>query len=110
MTKINLSNLSYKEIEERYKKYNIPGQYKFQNADQVKKVFGWDFRTIRGFKALSEEDKALAERLICNYLNGWGLGLRHEQRPTSIKKENQCFKVTFKDKGYSYLYFNGSIG
>lgn len=109
MSKVDLSKLSYQEIEERYIKYNVPGHYKFQNADQVKQVFGWDFRTIRGFKNLSEEDKELAEHLICNYLNGFGLGSRHKQRPTAIKKEPRWFKVNFKD-GYSHLYFDGSIG
>ncbi|MBO3314521.1 hypothetical protein [Clostridium perfringens] len=111
MAKIDLNKLTYEQIEERYIKYNIPGNYKFQNAEQVKNVFGWDFRTIRGFKNLTEEDKQLAEHLICNYLNGFGLGSRHKQRPTGIKKEKerQRFVVNFKD-GYSYLYFNGSIG
>ncbi|MDM0455988.1 hypothetical protein QTH16_15255 [Clostridium perfringens] len=111
MAKIDLSTLTYEEIEERYIKFNIPGHYQFKNAEQVKQVFGWDFRTCRGFKNLSEEDKELAEYLICNYLNGFGLGSRHKQRPTGIKKEEdrQRFVVNFKD-GYSYLYFNGSIG
>lgn len=102
--------MSYKEIEERYIKYNIQGHYKFRNADEVKMVFGWDFRTIRGFKGLTEEDKGLAEILICNYLNGWGLAFRHEQRPISIKKNNNNFKVVFINKRYSYLYFDGAIG
>ncbi|MGO4993355.1 hypothetical protein ACTQ47_13850 [Clostridium perfringens] len=111
MAKIDLNKLTYEEIEARYIKYNIPGEYKFQNADQVKQVFGWDFRTMRGFKDLIEEDQKLAEHLICNYLNSFGIGGRHKQRPTSIRKEGarQRFKVNFKD-GYSYLYFCGTIG
>ena len=106
MGKIDLNKLSYHEIEERYIKYNIPWHYQFQEAEQVKNVFGWDFRTIRGFKNLPEEDK----KFICNYLNSFGIGGRHKQRPTGIKKEGakQRFKVNFKD-GYSYLYFCGSI-
>ncbi|SDO75669.1 hypothetical protein [Clostridium gasigenes] len=110
MSKINFDKLSYREIEQRYIDNNIQGQYRFRNAEEVKDVFGWDFRSIRGMKELSEADEELAEKLICNYLNGWGLGQRHEQRPMSIKKESKWFKVTFKDNGYSYLYFNGSIG
>lgn len=111
MSKVDLSKLSYQEIEERYIKYNIPGHYKFQNAEQVKQVFGWDFRTMRGFKDLTEEDQKLAEHLVCNYLNSFGIGGRHKQRPTGIKREGarQRFKVNFKD-GYSYLYFCGTIG
>lgn len=111
MSKVDLSKLSYQEIEERYIKFNIPGHYKFQDAEQVKNVLGWDFRTMRGFKDLIEEDQKLAEHLICNYLNSFGIGGRHKQRPTSIKKEGarQRFKVNFKD-GYSYLYFCGTIG
>lgn len=111
MSKVDLSKLSYEEIEERYIKFNIPGHYKFQDAEQVKNVLGWDFRTCRGFKDLTEEDKQLAEQLICNYLNGFGLRNRHKQRPTGIKKEKdrQRFVVNFKD-GYSYLYYDGTIG
>lgn len=110
MAKIDFDKLSYEEIEQRYIDNNIQGHYRFRNAEEVKAVFGWDFRSIRGMKELLKQDKELVERLICNYLNGWGLGRRHKQRPTSIKKESKCFKVTFKDKRYSYLYFNGSIG
>lgn len=110
MAGVDFSKLSYREIEQRYIDNNIQGHYKFQNADEVEKVFGWDFRTIRGFENLSDNDKELAEWLICNYLNGWGLASRHEQRPKSIKRESNRFKVTFKDKEYSYLYFNESIG
>ncbi|MBQ8999129.1 MAG: hypothetical protein IJ086_10655 [Clostridium sp.] len=109
MSKIDFDNMSYKEIEKRYIKYNIQGHYRFRNADEVKKVFGWDFRTIRGFRDLREDDKVLAEMLICNYLNGWGLAFRHEQRPRSIKKNYNNFKVVFINKKYSYLYFDGSI-
>lgn len=104
-----LDGLSYPEIEQRYKEEGIQGHYKFRSVDEVKKVFGWDFRTIRGYKDLSEEHKELAEKLICNFLNGWGLATRHEQRPTSIKLEGDKFKLNTA-KGYSYLYFNGSIG
>ncbi|WP_113886444.1 hypothetical protein [Clostridium butyricum] len=110
MANINFDDMTYYEIEERYKKYKIPYGYKFQNAEQVKKVLGWDFRTIRGMKNLSNEDKNRAEVLICMYLNGWGLGSRHKQRPRSIVKLENCYKVTFIDRGYSYLYFNGSVG
>lgn len=110
MAKIDFDNMSYKEIEKRYIKYNIQGQYRFLNADEVSKVFGWDFRTIRGFKSLNDDEKLLAETLICNYLNGWGLAFRHEQRPKSIKKKEKYFKVTFINNKYSYLYFNGDIG
>ncbi|MDY6058707.1 hypothetical protein ACV3VG_13955 [Clostridium perfringens] len=111
MAKTDLSTLTYEEIEERYIKFNIPGHYQFQNAEQVKQVFGWDFRTMRGFKDLTEEDQKLAEHLVCNYLNSFGIGGRHKQRPTGIKREGarQRFKVNFKD-GYSYLYFCGTIG
>lgn len=110
MAKVDLTKMSYKEIEQRYIYCDIKGKYKFRNADEVKKVFGWDFRTIRGFKDLSEENKIIAEFLICNYLNGFGLGIRHKQRPTSIKFEGNKFKVNIKDDGFSYLYLNGTVG
>lgn len=102
--------MNYYEIEDKYIKAGIKGHYRFRNALEVKKVLGYDFRTMRGFKALSDEDKALAERLICGYINGHGLKAREEIRPTSIKREHGKFKVVFKDKEYSYLYDDGSIG
>lgn len=109
MAKIDFDKMTYREIEQRYIDNNIEGHYRFRNADEVKSVFGWDFRTIRGMKTLSSEDKELAERLICNYLNSWGLGQRHKQRPSSIKKDKQRFIVKFHYGGYSYLSFSGSI-
>ena len=101
---MNLNKLTYEEIEERYIKFNIIN-YKFQNAEQVKQVFGWDFRTCKGFKILIDEDKKLAEKLICKYLNGFGLKHRHKERPIMIKKDDvkERFIVSFDD-GYSYLY------
>lgn len=102
--------MDYKEIEEKYIKANIEGHYKFENALEVKEILGYDFRTMRGFKELSLEDKILAERLICNYINGYGLQAREEIRPTSIKRDVRKFIVKFKNKNYSYLYDNGSVG
>lgn len=115
---INLNKLSYNEIEEKYIAAGIQGNYRFRNAEEVKCVFGWDFRTIRGMKKLTREQQQLAEKLICEFLNGWGLGCRHNKRPTSIKVENnrKRFIVNFKKQPgetwsqYSYLFFNGSIG
>lgn len=102
--------MNYKEIEDKYIKVEIKGQYLFQNALEVKKVLGYDFRTMRGFKDLSTEHKKLAEELICGFINGHGLKAREEIRPKRIKRELGKFVVTFKDKRYSYLYDNGSIG
>lgn len=101
--------MNYSEIQEKYTKANIDN-YKFQNADEVKAVLGFDFRTMRGFKDLTEDHQRLAEWLICKYINGWGLEAREEIRPSNIKRASGGFKVTFKDKGYSYLFDTGSIG
>lgn len=102
--------MNYKEIEEKYIRAKLNGNYKFKNALEVKSVLGYDFRTIRGFKDLSVEDKQLAENLICNYINGHGLKAREEIRLTSIKRELTKFIIKFKDKSYSYLYNDGTIG
>lgn len=102
--------MEYTEIEERYIKANIEGHYLFKNALEVKKVLGYDFRNARGYKELSDKDKELAERLICNYINGHGLKARESIRVTRIKRESGKFIVRFKDMDFSYLYDNGSIG
>lgn len=105
--------MDYNKIENKYIKAEIKGHYKFANALEVKKVLEYDFRTIRGFKILSLEDKALAESLICNFINGHGLESRESLRPTSIKREHRKFIVNYKhydSKEFSYLYDNGSVG
>ncbi len=102
--------MNYSDIENKYIKAEIKGHYKFKNALEVKKVLGYDFRTIRGFNELTEEYKKLSECLICNYINGHGLKAREEIRPTSIKRENGKFILRFKDKSYSYLYDDGTVG
>jgi hypothetical protein len=99
----------YNLIQNKYIKANIEG-YKFKNALDIKKVLGYDFTTMRGFKILSDDNKKLAEKLICRYINSWGLEAREDIRPTNITREPGKFKVTFKDKGYSYLYDNGTVG
>ncbi|MGL4484551.1 MAG: hypothetical protein ACRCUS_06330 [Anaerovoracaceae bacterium] len=101
--------MNYGEIENKYIKAGLE-KYKFNNALEVKKILGYDFRTMRGFKALSDSDKELAEWLICKYINGHGLTSREAIRPTGIKRESGRFKVSFKDGEYSYLFDNGSIG
>lgn len=110
MDKINFDNMSHKEIEDRYIKYEIPYHYQFQNAEQVEKVFGWDFCTIIGMDDLSVDDKLQAEKFICAFLNTYSLWYRHKHKPVSIEKLRTCYKLTTIDGEYSYLYFNGEIG
>jgi len=38
------------------------------------------------------------------------LEARESIRPTNITREPGKFKVTFKDKSFSYLYDNGTVG
>ena len=40
---------------------------------------------------------------------GWGLEAREDIRPTNITRKQNKLKVTFKDKGYSYLFDNGRV-
>ena len=102
--------MDYNEIEDKYIEANIKGHYLFESASEVKKVLGYDFRTIRGFKELTEGNKQLAETLVCEFINGHGLKAREKIRPTSIIREIRRFIVRFKDKSYSYLYDSGSVG
>ena len=99
------------EIKQKYTKADIK-DLKFKTAEQVKKVLGFNCRTIRGFKNLSKNEQELAESLFCKYLNGLGLEARETVRPTNIISEpqNGRFKVRFKKLGFSYLYFNGTVG
>lgn len=103
---------SYDLVMEKYTKNKIE-DFKFKTADEVKKVLKYDFRTIRGFKDLNEEHKDRAEKLICMYLNRWGLETREDIRPTGIKYciENgmEFFKVNIKNNGYIRLLFNGGV-
>ena len=99
------------KIKQKYTKADIK-DFKFKTAEQVKKVLGFDCSTIRGFKNLSKNEQQLAESLLCKYLNGLGLETREAVRPTNIISEpqNGRFKVSFEKVGFSYLYFNGTVG
>ena len=75
----------------------------------------FDFTKIKGFKNLPEEGQILAKKLIYNFINGWGLETRKTIKPATIKTEfaKKRFKLTYKkdnNLGFSYLYFNGSVG
>ena len=100
--------MDYNKISNKYINAEIK-DYKFGTALEVKKVLGYDFRTMRGFKILSPEHKLLAEKLICSFLNGHGLEAREGIRPTKIKREPGKFTVWYGE-GYSYLYDSGSVG
>lgn len=105
--------MDYNKIENKYIEADIKGHYKFANALEVKKVLGYDFRTIKGFKKLSPQHKELAEMLICSFINGHGLERREELRPTSIKRELGKFNVHYRQgngNGFSYLMDSGSVG
>ena len=88
--------------------------YKFQNALEVKEVLGFDLRTIQKFGDLSESHKQLAEKLICNFINGHGLKVRERIKLISITRELNKFRLYYEDGsvdvGYSNLYDNGSVG
>lgn len=101
--------MDYREIENKYISAEIKGHYRFENALEVKKVLGYDFREIRGFKTLSLEDKVLAERLICNFINGFGLEAREGIKITKINRIPGKFTIYYGEK-YSYLYDGGSVG
>lgn len=110
MEELNFDNMSHKEIEARYIKYNIPYHYQFQNAEQVEKVFGWDFSTIIGLNDLSDGDKLQAEKLICAFINIYSLWYRHKHKPVRIKKLKDCYELTTINQDCAYLYFNGELG
>lgn len=98
-------------LKEKYVKANIEEPYKFTNVLEVKKVLGYDLTTISGYKSLTEKDKAIAEKLICKFINGFGLEEREKIIPTKITKiVLQGFKLELKDRDFSYLYLNGTVG
>lgn len=101
--------MDYNKIENKYIEANIKGHYKFANALEIKKVLGYDITKVWGFKALSKEDKILAEKLICSFINGHGLQAREDLKPTKIKREPGKFTLQYSN-GYSYLYDSGSVG
>lgn len=101
--------MNYKDIENKYINAEIKGHYRFENALEIQKVLGFDLRKIKGFKALSIEDKELAERLICNFINQFGLEAREGLIITKITREKGQFTVYYGDS-YSYLYDNGLVG
>lgn len=101
--------MDYNKIENKYIEAEIKGHYKFENALEVKEVLGCDIFKIWGFKALSSKDKILAEKLICNFINGHGLQAREDLKLTRIKREIGKFVLQCSD-GYSYLYDSGSVG
>ena len=105
--------MNYGDIEDKYIKANVKGHYHFENAIEVKQVLGFNIKAIRGYKDLSEYNQQLAERLVCKFLNGFGLEAREEIKPTSIKREPGQFILKYKRDGnptYSYLYDNGLVG
>jgi len=100
--------MDYNKIANKYTEACIK-DYQFKNVLEVKKVLGYDFRTMRGFKVLSEGYKAKAEYLICKFINGHGLEAREGIRPTKIKRELGKFTLHYGER-YSYLYDGGSVG
>ena len=104
----------YPLVQEKYDAAGFDKRhYKFINAEEVKQILDFDFREIHGFNALSDEEKILAEKLICNFINGWGLEYREtdSMHPVLIvnERDNKRFKIVFKPNNYSYLAYNGEI-
>lgn len=102
--------MDYKDIENKYIEADIKGHYRFVTAKEVEKVLGYDFRMIKGFKELSDSDKLLAEILVCNFINGFGLQARETVKPTKIQRRLGKFMLSLEGKSFSYLYDDGSVG
>lgn len=105
--------MRYEDIIKRYEAIgkNIDTGFHLDDPVQVKSVLGFDITKVKGIAKLSVDDKELVTNLIINYINGFGLEARLEQKPTRIIKDSarKCFTVYFGEC-YSYLYFNGTIG
>jgi len=101
--------MKYNKIENKYIKAGVKGHYKFENALEVQKVLGYDLKAIPEFKILSVADRTLAEKLICSFINGFGLEARERLRLVKIKRESGKFTVYYGNS-YSYLYDSGSVG
>ena len=94
--------MNYNDIENKYINAKIKGHYRFENALEIQNVLGFDLR-------LSTEDKELAERLVCNLINSFGLEAREGLILTKITREKGQFTVFYAGR-YSYLYENGLVG
>ena len=104
----------YEEMIKRYEEVGLTDDtgFKLSSVEQVKHIYGWDITKVKGMERFTDRTKEYAERLMLNYINGWGLQARANQEPKSIKldNKNQRFVVHFKKDSFSYLYFNGAIG
>ena len=101
--------LSYPEVEEKYIRANIKHHYIFENASEVEEVLGIEIRRIDGFENLSLKHQNLAEILVIDFINGFGLEYREIINPVKIELFNNDFKLTFIEGNYSLLNFNGDI-
>jgi hypothetical protein len=101
--------LSYPEVEEKYIRANIKHHYLFENAAEVEEVLGIEIRRIDGFEDLSLKHQNLAEILVIDFINGFGLEYREIINPVKIELFNNDFKLTFIEGNYSLLSFNGDV-
>ena len=103
--------MKYSDIEKKYVQANIQGHYKFANANEILLVLGYNIKNTDGFNKLSVEDQRLVELLICKYISGYGLEARENLSPPKcIERGSKCFKITFTNGDYSFLFDDGSVG
>lgn len=107
--------LSYPQVKIAYELHGL-ASFKFRTASDVKHVLRFSISDTPGFSELSEEDQECAEKLVINFLNGWGLEARDTIYPASIEwdKEYKAFKLYYSIYGeepcYSLLFLDGSVG
>ena len=80
-----------------------------ETVKDIEKVFGLNFRQIKGFNNLSENEKGVFSNGIVRFLNGFGLGNRTPNLPIHVWKEGNEFRFLTLEGGERQQFMN-SVG
>ena len=102
----------YRKIENRYRAIGLDKEgYRISNRIHLMAIFGVDIdEDIKGLDLLTDEEREFViNKGIYGLLNSGGLLGREEYVTTKFEKYDSKYKL-WTDKGYSWLYMDGSIG
>lgn len=78
-----VQKISTNEAQKRFEAFGL-SDYRLRSVADLKVVFGYDVRLLKGYSDLTDEQRQLFEAFICTYFNSVGMNLKCGFVPKSI--------------------------
>ena len=91
--------------------YRVNGlnDFKLRNTEDLLRVHGVDYKSVKGYSGLDDLNRAIYEKFIINIFNAWGLDSRAALIPTGIYWVEDSEYITKENPEQDYYNVAGGI-